>query len=201
MFRPGGESVLAAGPNPDQDLCASSARRARDYRLTIHRRARRRRTRRNTLACAGHLDEWCATGQRRTHWNRSADRQPAHRRTHRDRGTHGHRRADRNRRSDGDRSRDRNRPWQGHRNTGHLGKRRAGRARGRRGTRSGGFARRRLQACVIFAAGYQRGGRHVRAQRHRGTAQSSASSKYCDGDSIKDRHRHRTLRSRSAIRH
>jgi hypothetical protein len=54
-------------------------------------------------------------------------------------------------------------------------------------------------ACV--AAGYQRGGRNVRAQRHGNPAQPSPSSDYSDVESIKDRHRRRPFHSRSDIPH
>ncbi len=57
----------------------------------------------------------------------------------------------------------------------------------------------RLQAFV--AAGYQRRGRNVWAQCQSDPAQPSPSSNYSDVESIKDRHRHRLLHSRSDISH
>jgi hypothetical protein len=54
---------------------------------------------------------------------------------------------------------------------------------------------------AAVAAGYQRGGRNVRAQSYGDPAQPSRGSNYSDVEPIKDRHRRRLLHSRSGIPH
>ena len=173
--------------------------------LTIDRRSSWRRTSLLPLTAilTSHVHEWSTHRPRRTHRNthrhrrtdRSTDRHP---RTHRNRRTHRHRRTDRN--TDERRRNRRNRPRQSQRNAGHLIDWRASRtARACCRRCTNGLARRRLDACVA-ATGWQRDGRNVRAQRRCDPAQPSPSSKYSDVESIKDRHRGRTLHLCSDIR-
>jgi len=183
----------------------SSSRRAGQNWLARHRRSRRRRTGLLPLtARATHLSEWSAFPtshrERSTHRDGRSHRSPqGNRRAKRDRGAHWDRRSHRNRGARRDRRNYGNRPGQSHRHTRHVRERSAGRsARARCRSCSGGLARRRLEACVV-AAGYQRGGRRLRAQRQSDAAQSSACRNYGDVESIKDRHRRRTLHLRSDI--
>ena len=194
-------------------LSAPSARRTGQNWLTRHRRSRRRRTSRLPLAArtthlsqwstfrASHLSEW------RTHRSTNRDGR-CHWSTNRNRSAHGS--TDRNWSAHRHWRNHRNRPGQRHRNTSHLrdwSASRSARTRcrsctsgpGRCRSSTGGLARRRVEACIVVAAGYQRGGRNLRAQRHCDTAQSSAGSNCCDVESIKDRHRRRTLHLRSDI--
>jgi hypothetical protein len=189
--------------NPDEEPQRTpSAARARQNWLTSRRCASWRRIDwvPLTAIATSHLREWSAHRHRRTY--RSAHRHRSaywstgwHRRTHRHRRTY--RSTYRHRSSHGCRRNRRNRPRQSHRNTSHVSDWSASRtARCRR--RTCGLAGLRLDACVA-AAGWQRDGRNVRAQRHCDPAQPSPSSNYPDVESIQDRHRRRTLRLRSDI--
>jgi hypothetical protein len=200
----------------DQTQRAPSALRARQNWLTCSRCASWRRTNRVPLAgiVTRHHREWSTDWgsyrHRRTHWDRCphGDRCP-HRstyrywRTHGDRCSHGHWRTHGS--ADGRGHNGGNRPRQRHRNAGHLRQWSTSRtARARTGGNSGtrrscgsGLTRLRLEAFV--AAGYQRGGRSMRAQRHCDPAQPSPDSNNSDGELIKDRHRRRLLHSRSGV--
>ncbi len=132
---------------------------------------------------------WSTYRHRSTRRNRSTrGNWSTHRSTQRNRSTD--RSTQRNRSSNGRGRRDR--PRQRHRNPSHVSEWSAGRtARARCRSCTTSFTCRRLEAFV--AAGWQRGGRNVRAQCHSDPAQPSPSSNYSDVESIKDRHRHRLL--------
>jgi hypothetical protein len=179
-------------------VCAPSGSRARQNGLTRHGRSIRRRTSRIpfTAIRARHVRERSATCHWSTYRNRSTQR---NRSTRGNRSTHRHRSTHRNRSSEGRRRNHRNWPRQSHRNPSHVSEWSASR-NARAGCRScTNFACRRGEAFV--AAGWQRRGRNVRAQCHSDPAQPSPSSNYSDVESIKDRHRHRLLHSRSGIPH
>jgi hypothetical protein len=185
------------GPGGWSASARAVSRRAGQNWLTRRRRSIRQRTSRLPLTAiaAGHVNERSATRHRRNHRNRRTHRnRRSHRSTHRHRRSH--RSTHRHRRSH--RSTHRNRPRQSQRNTSHVREWSASRtahARYRRCTI--GLAHRRLGTCV--AAGWQRGGRNVRAQCHSDPAQPGPSSNYSDVESIKDRHRRRPLHSHSDI--
>ena len=198
----------------DRPHRALSARGTRRNWLTIDRRSSRRRTGRLpfTAIATGHVNERSASRHWSTHRNRRTHRNGrTQRSTHRNRRTNRHRSADRNgstqRSTGGNRRNHRNRPRQSHRNPSHVSEWCASRAaRARYGsctssctTSFSTFACRRLEAFV--ASGFQRRGRNVWAQCQSDPAQPSPSSNYSDVESIKDRHRHRLLHSRSDIPH
>ena len=184
-------------------LRAPSARRPRQKWLAGHRCSSWRRTSLLPLTAirTGHLHERSATHHGsthrhgRTHWSTNR-----HRCTHRRRSTHRHRRTHRNRSThrhrstDGRRHNCRNGPGQSHRNASHFIDGSAGRTACARCRRSGTSRLARLCLEAFVAAGYQRGGRNVRAQRQCDPTQPSPSSSNPDVESIKDRHRPRTLR-------
>jgi hypothetical protein len=168
--------------------CVPSGSRARQNWLTGLGRSSRWRPGRIpfTGIRTGHVRERSATG----HWSTRSQRSDRNHRNRRSEWNH------RNRRSGGN-----HRNWarQGHRNPSHVSDGSAGRSARARCRSCTNFARRRREAFV--AAGWHRGGRSARAQCHSDPAQPSPSSNYSDVESIKDRHRHRLLRSRPEIPH
>ena len=189
--------------SPDEPRGGSASaravsRRTRQNWLTGHRGAGRRRSNRVPLTpvATRHVEKRSTSRHRVSHRHRRSRGS-----NHRNRSTQGHRRSQRYWRSY------RHRPGQSHWNTSHVSEWSASRiaharyrqpAGGRRRCTTG-LARRRLDASV--AAGYQRGGRNVRAQSYSDPAQPSRGSNYSDVESIEDRHRRRLLHSRSDIPH